>query len=186
MRSTHSSTTSIANPAGGDCIHLSLHVWLQKQCICEEVQNMTGAKLLQSSNLHNSHLNIFKSFGCTFFVRAFDSINPDVSWIRRRRTTDMRLFGLAVNHAIVKAIYMPAQLSCFFLLIQIYTAFNQRVDWEALGIHGYTIGKKLPISGNRLDITENQQKASAYTVRRRSGLIRGLNWITKIGETTCG
>ena len=40
---------------------------------------MTGAKLLQSSNLHNSHLEIFKSLDCTFLVRAFDITNPDVS-----------------------------------------------------------------------------------------------------------
>jgi len=40
---------------------------------------MTGAKLLQSSNLHNSHLEIFKSFDCTFLVRAFDITNPDIS-----------------------------------------------------------------------------------------------------------
>lgn len=42
---------------------------------------MTGAKLLQSSISHNSHLEIFKSFDCTFFVRAFDTIN------------DMKLLG---------------------------------------------------------------------------------------------
>jgi hypothetical protein len=40
---------------------------------------MPGDKLLQSSNLHNSHLEVFKSFDCTFFVRAFDITNPDVS-----------------------------------------------------------------------------------------------------------
>jgi hypothetical protein len=74
---------------------------------------MTGAKLLQSSILHNSHVGIFKSCDCAFFVRVFDITNPDVLEALTT-TTDMRLLGLAVNHAIVEAICMPAQLSYFF------------------------------------------------------------------------
>jgi hypothetical protein len=54
---------------------------------------MTGAKLLQSSILHNAHVGIFKSFNCTFFVRVFDITNPDVLEAPTT-TTDMRLLGL--------------------------------------------------------------------------------------------
>jgi len=63
---------------------------------------MTGARLLQSSISHNSHLEIFTSFDCISFVRAFDIIN------------DMRLLGQAVDHTITKAINMPAQRFYFF------------------------------------------------------------------------
>jgi hypothetical protein len=55
---------------------------------------MTGAKLLQSSNLHNSHLEIFKSFDCTFFVRAFDITNH--TWRFSRVLTARFLYGLSI------------------------------------------------------------------------------------------
>ena len=40
---------------------------------------MTGAKLLLSSDLHNSHWEIFKSFDSTYFALAFNITNSDVS-----------------------------------------------------------------------------------------------------------
>lgn len=84
--------------------------------MCEEVQNMTGAKLLQSSILHNSHVGIFKSSTCAFFVRVFDITNPDVLEALTT-TTDMRLLGLVrIFHgspaAITNMASLPGVLGC--------------------------------------------------------------------------